>query len=342
MIESAKLSLAELAAFLEARRGRIVIDADVHLSDEVALPAGIRQGLAASPHYFHGKPLSIEQLLAEMDLSEVDMALAWQNPAATHYPGDRAGNYAALLQANAYIRDCAHRYPTRIIPGGWTDPRALGLEGALQMVDVCVHDFGFPVIKLNPAQNGFPIDSPETLAVVDRVLANGAIPAFHYGADTPFTPPAGLAAVVDHCGDWPLLAVHMGGGGASYLAAEESYQQSRQLGLLRPNLHFILSAKRDTHIESDLIAYQEAGAPMCWNLSAASDAPYGRVAWNFGGFRAVLRTLRDRRHPDPRISSGRVVFDEVSQQRYLGGNLARLLAEHIQQRMLVKPAIEDQ
>ena len=91
----------------------------------------------------------------------------------------------------------------------------------------------------------------------------------------------------------PVLAIHMGGSGAGYPEADELYRQARELGLRRSNIRYVLSAKRDTHIESDLIAYTQAGEPFCRNLSCASDAPYGRMTWNFGGFRAMFRSLQD-------------------------------------------------
>lgn len=68
-------------------------------------------------------------------------------------------------------------------------------------------------------------------------------------------------------------------------------------------MRYILSALRDRHIEEALISYQLAGPPFCENLYCANGAPYGRVSWNFGGFRAMLAGLRDsNRHSDARLS----------------------------------------
>ena len=111
------------------------------------------------------------------------------------------------------------------------------------------------------------------LTLVDRIVALGAVPAFHFGADTPFTPAAGLGAVAMRHPDHPVIGVHMGGGGAGYMKADALYTAARELGLQCSNVFFILSAKRDTHIESDLIAYRAAGAPWRHNLAVASDAP---------------------------------------------------------------------
>ena len=88
----------------------------------------------------------------------------------------------------------------------------------------------------------------------------------------------------------------------------------------------MFSAKRDTHIESDLITYQHAGLPFRRNLHCASDFPYGLPSWNFGGFRALFKTLEN--HPealdDPRLNDQEVVFDEESVADYLGASLVEL------------------
>jgi predicted TIM-barrel fold metal-dependent hydrolase len=328
MNSHAARSLNQLASYLDQHGRRLVIDADTHATDTAALPPPLAERYRNSPDYYHGRPVSAEDLLAEMELASVDMALIWQNPAATLYTDDPDRNAEALLAANRYIRDAAARYPDKFIPAGWTDPKACGERNALRIAETCVLEFGFPIVKMNPAQNQFPIDGPAVTRVLDRIVELGAVPAFHYGADTPFTPAEGLEQIALRHPHHPVLAVHMGGGGAGYEEAEPLYQQSRALGLRRPNLRFILSAKRDTHMESDIIAYRLAGPPFSENLFCGSDAPYGRMSWNFGGFRAMLRSLQNSaRHPDPRVRSHPELFRDGFEQGYLGGNFARFAAE---------------
>src|SRR3546814_2191031 len=36
---------------------------------------------------------------------------------------------------------------SRTIPAGWTDPKALGVDRALEMVRLCVEEWGFPIVK---------------------------------------------------------------------------------------------------------------------------------------------------------------------------------------------------
>ncbi|MFP4430533.1 MAG: hypothetical protein ACLFPV_04735 [Spirochaetaceae bacterium] len=110
------------------------------------------------------------------------------------------------------------------------------------------------------------------------------------------------------------------------LEAEATYQETRAMGLRRRNLYFIFSAKRDTHIESDLITYQLSGPQDSRRLFCASDAPYGRQTWNFGGFRWMLDSLkRADIHPDPRIRENPGLFDEDSISGFMGENFLRLI-----------------
>ncbi len=314
--------------FLEANAHRLVIDADTHATDIARLSGEQRRRLESAVDYYNGRPESAEELIDEMRMAQVDMALVWQNPAATPYSGDAAQDYESLLAANRYIRDAAERYPERFIPAGWVDPKACGIDGAFRMAEVLIREYGFPIVKMNPAQNSYPIDSESVVAAVDRIVELGGIPAFHYGADTPFTPADGLERIALRHPDRPVVAVHMGGGGAGYLEAEPLYHESRSLGLRRSNIRFLLSTRRDTHTESDLIAYQSAGEPFCRNLCCGSDAPYGRMTWNFGGYRQMFRSLMDgSNHPDPRLRTSPALFTPDAVQGYLGGNIAGLVVD---------------
>ena len=325
---SARTAVEKRLKHLESVKDRVVIDADAHPSDPGLYPADVAARVAVGPNYYHGRPITGNELIAEMDQSEVDMALCWQNPAVTRYDDDTSVNFAALRKANAYIAAFADANPTRIIPAGWTDPKALDLNNALEMARLCVEEWGFPVVKMNPAQNAYPIDSDMVMEVVDRIVSLGAIPAFHFGSDTPFTPPEGLERVALRHPAHPIIAVHMGGGGGHFVEAEKTYLAARDIGLRLPNIFYILSAKRDTHIESDLITYAAAGEPYRSNMAVASDVPYGRIAWNFGAFRGLFATLADgKAHNDPRLKVNPGLFDPTTIQRFMGGNLAALVIE---------------
>ena len=118
----------------------------------------------------------------------------------------------------------------------------------------------------------------------------------------------------------------MGGGGGHFVEAEPIYQSARQAGLDHPNIFFVLSAKRDVHMESALIAYAAAGAPANGQIAIASDAPYGDMIFQFGGFRALFARLADgANYPDPRLQARPDLFAAACVQRFMGGNAAQLV-----------------
>lgn len=328
LTDAARARVQSRRDYLREHGHRLVIDGDVHPTDADALPAEMAERMALEPDYFHGRALLSDRLVPQLDQAGVDMALCWQNPSTLIYSGDLADNARRLEGANARISALAGRHPTRVIPAGWTDPKALGTQAAVALARTCVEEFGMPVVKMNPAQNAYPIDDPMVMEVVDAIVAFGAIPAFHFGADTEFTPTEGLAAVAERHPDHPVIGVHMGGGGGHFVESEATYQSARKLGLERSNVFYVLSAKRDAHMESDLIAYADAGPPSAQQIAVASDAPYGGIAWNFGGFRALFARLADGgAHRDPRLAARPGLFDEAMIAGFMGGNLAALIAE---------------
>ncbi|NND07751.1 MAG: hypothetical protein HKN87_15345 [Saprospiraceae bacterium] len=332
MDDSILSSIVKLLSFLSRGKDHLIIDADTHITDLTSLSEQQRQKYDSTSNYYHGRPISAEDLLTEMSMAGIDMSLIWQNPAATVYEqNNQEGNYQKLLQANRYILDSFISHPMKFIPAGWTDPKALGLANAIKLIHILMKEFGFFIIKMNPAQNAYPMYSKDVMTCVNEIVSLGGIPAFHYGSDTIYTTAEDLEKIATLNPDVPLLAVHMGGGGAGYLQAEETYQKSRDLGLRMPNIKFIFSAKRETHIESDLIAYQIAGAPYKSSLFCGSDAPYGRQSWNFGGYERMFQGLMNgAHHTDLRLKANPDLFHQQDVNNYLGGNFAKFIICHYQ------------
>ena len=324
-----KEKIEEMIRFLKENGNHLVIDADVHITDVVALTGDLKKKYKSSQNYYHGRPVSTEDLLKEMKMAGVDMSLIWQNPSGTVYNDDDAdGNFERLLAANRYILHSFLEYPTQFIPAGWTDPKALGITNAIKLIHALMKDFGFFIVKMNPAQNAYPLHSEDVIKCVDEIISLGGIPAFHYGADTIYTPPEDLEKIAELYPDAPVLAVHMGGGGAGNLQGEETYIKTRALGLRRPNLKFILSAKREAHIESDLITYQMAGKPFKNNIFCGSDAPFGRQSWNFGGYARMFESLLNgANHTDSRLQENPNLFTKEDVNNYMGGNFAHFVIE---------------
>lgn len=337
----ARQRLENLSEFLFSHKDNIVIDGDTHPTDLSRLDGEILQRYKSTLDYYHGRPISHDELLKEMESAGVDMSLTWQNPAALLYTEDPEVNFKKLLQANADISEYAYRHQNKFIPAGWTDPKALGLDKAIELVSICVEEFGFPIVKMNPAQNGFPIDSEEVITIIRHIVKLGATPALHYGGDTEFTPANGLGKLAGLHPDHPLIGVHMGGGGSHYVDGENLYLETRELGLHNPNLFFILSAKRDSHIESDLINYTLAGPPFVDNLACGSDAPYGKVSWNYGGFERMFKSLsQGKGHPDIRLQHNPELFTRKVIQGYMGRNLAQLVIASCRRVVLTSDVLE--
>ncbi|MFW6100938.1 MAG: amidohydrolase family protein [Bacteroidota bacterium] len=326
MEEQAKNRILKQLDYLEKNKDKLTMDADTHPSMIEELSEQVLQPYKETPNYYHGRPASPKEQLNEMKLADVDSCLVWQNPATTVYSDDESYNYKALLAANSFIKQISEEHPDKFIPAGWTDPQALGVDRAIQLAEKLVLEYGFCIVKMNPAQNKFPMDSDQVIQITDKIIQMGAIPAFHFGADTPYTPAEALENIARGYKDSPILAAHMGGGGASYEGADEQYIKSRELGLRCPNIKFIMSAKRDTHIESDLITYQQAGEPFCNNLFCGSDFPYGKMTWNFGGFRWLFEGLKKgKNHPDPRIRNNPELFNDQVIQNFMGRNFAEFI-----------------
>ncbi len=312
--------------YLRDNRQRLTIDADVHPTDRAALPPDVAHRIESDPNYFHGRPVLSEDLLATMDRAGVDMALCWQNPAMLPYGNDEGENAARLAGANDRIGALANAHPDRVIPAGWTDPKALGVQAACRLAEHCVRDLAMPVVKMNPAQNAYPIDSDMVMEVVDTIVDLGAVPAFHFGADTPYTPTSGLVEVAGRHPNHPVIAVHMGGGGGHFVDSEETYQTARTAGLEHPNIFYPISAKRDAHLVSDLVTYADAGPPFCNNLALATDTPYCDMTWIMGGWSATFDALSDgASHGDPRLAARPDLFDARMIQGFRGRNMADLV-----------------
>ena len=307
--EAATQVVAERLRHLESVRDHVVIDGDTHPSDPATYSEALRERIRQQPNYWQGRPISGADLVADMDRAGVDMALSWQNPAVLDSSTDHGRNYELLLGANRAIAGLAERWPTRIIPAGWTDPKALGPARAAELARICVEEFGFPVVKMNPAQNSYPIDDPWC-----RSWSIGSCPLARcrrsISAPTPPTRRPTAWAGSRRAIPLPRDRRAHGRRRRGLHGGRCAYTAARELGLRCPNLSYLLSAKRDVHMECDLIAYRAAGAPWRHNLAVASDAPYGRVVWNFGGFRAMFAALKraEGHVADPRLAPG--MFDQ--------------------------------
>jgi uncharacterized protein len=252
----------------------MLIDADVHISPT---PQG-------------GNSIGIDELLRRMDRAGVDKAITWLQPPYVR---------SEIDAGNAYVAAAMRAHPDRILGFGWADPN-LGVEKAIADARRAVEEDGLFGVKLNGAQNGYPIDDPaKALPVIEAVAATGAILALHVGADAyNHTHPSRVATIARRFPGLRILVVHMGGAafhdltGPAIAVAQEF-----------PNLTLIGSAVRAAPI---LRAIKTLGAErVCFG----SDTPFELMHVELAKYRALLE-------------------DEVTAEEralVMGGNVARLL-----------------
>ncbi|NJK96769.1 MAG: hypothetical protein HC905_19285 [Bacteroidales bacterium] len=96
--DSARKRVIQQQEFLLANREKLVIDGDTHVTDIAAMHSTLKARYEADLNYYHGRPISAEDLIDEMDLAGVNMALIWQNPAATVYTNHPETDLRSLIQ----------------------------------------------------------------------------------------------------------------------------------------------------------------------------------------------------------------------------------------------------
>ena len=248
-----------------------IVDADVHISP-----------------YGEGNRISADEAVRRMDRSVVDKGLCWLQPPYLKH----------LEESNEYVFQAGLQWPDRIIGFGWANPR-LGVGKAKETVRKCVEEYGFPGVKLNGAQDGYPIDDPEVaMPVIEQIAAAGKVLAFHVGADAfENTHPFRVAKIAEAFPATKILMVHMGGVGHADLTRSAIEFASRH-----PNLFLIGSAVRSSAI---LAAIDTLGADrVCFG----SDTPFEPMHVEAARYQALLGDL-----------------PEQARQRVMGRNILRIL-----------------
>ena len=252
----------------------MIIDADVHISPT---PQG-------------GNSITVDELLRRMDRAGVAKAVTWLQPP---YVRDE------IDQGNAYVARAMREHPDRILGFGWADPN-LGVARAIDDVRRAVEEHGCYGVKLNGAQNGYPIDDPVlAMPVIEAVARAGTVLALHVGADAyDHTHPSRVATIARAYPALRILVVHMGGAAFHDLSAP-----AIAVAAEHPNLTLVGSAVRSQPI---LRAIRSLGADrVCFG----SDTPFELMHVELARYRALL----DGELPD------------AARARVLGGNVAHLL-----------------
>lgn len=252
----------------------MIVDADVHISPT---PQG-------------GNSISTDELLRRMDHAGIDKAVTWLQPP---YLRDE------IDAGNAYVARAMREHPDRIVGFGWADPN-LGVARAIADARRAVEEHGCFGVKLNGAQNGYPIDDPlRAMPVIEEIARLGTTLALHVGADAPdHTHPSRVATIARAYPELRILVVHMGGAAFHDLSAAAIAVAEEH-----PNLTLVGSAVRAIPI---LRAIRTLGAErVCFG----SDTPFELMHVELAKYRALLE--------------GEVSAEE--RERVMGGTIARLL-----------------
>ena len=251
----------------------MIIDADVHISPS---PQG-------------GNSITADELLRRMDRSGVDQAVTWLQPPYVR---------SEIDAGNAYVVQAMRAHPDRILGFGWADPN-LGVDRAIADAQRAI-EHGCYGVKLNGAQNGYPIDDPHlAMPVIEAIARMDTVLALHVGADAPdFTHPARVATIARAFPELRILVVHMGGAAFHDLSAA-----AIAVAQEHPSLTLVGSAVRAIPI---LTAVRTLGAErVCFG----SDTPFELMHVELAKYRALLES--EISAPD---------LDMV-----LGGTIARVL-----------------
>lgn len=249
----------------------MIIDADCHIS--------------SSKH--DGIAITVDELLARMERSQVDKALVWLKPV---YNKD-------IEPENRAVYEAMKAYPDKILGFGWTNPR-LGREAALKAIRQSFEEYGFYGIKFNGAQDEYVIDDQSVMPYIEEAAKYGKVIAFHIGADYyENTHPYRLGRIAERFPETQFLMVHMGGAGIPALE-----RAAVETAVSHPNITLIGSAIYENAI---IRAIQTLGPDR---LCYGSDSPFRLMHVQLAMYRALLED-----------------FDQETCTKVLGGNLARLL-----------------
>lgn len=154
-----------------------------------------------SPYKNFDGAINAEELNDILAESNVSKAVVWLLPQ----------DVDDVSESNRYIYDNAKKYSRFAVPFGWSNIRE-GEEKAIKDARICLEEYGFRGVKLNGAQNHYPIDCPPAMRVCEVIARNKGIIAFHIGSDEPDLTSARRAGnVAKAFPETTILMIHMGG-----------------------------------------------------------------------------------------------------------------------------------
>ncbi|MCL2832870.1 MAG: amidohydrolase [Treponema sp.] len=249
----------------------MIIDADTHISP-IDEPNALRA----------------EELINQMDKSSVDKAICWLLPPYMREINDSL----------KYIYESVRKYPNRLLGFGWVDPH-FGISKGKDTIRKCLNEYGFYGVKLNGAQNSFPIDDEKiSMPLIEEIAKSKKILAFHIGADAyDFTHPFRAAKIAKLFPELQILIIHMGG-----VSLPEISPACIEFAGECKNMHLIGSAVRYTSIVK---AIKILGSSR---VSFGSDTPFSIMHSDVSAYNAFLSDY----------------FSEEDRKLVMGGNIMRI------------------
>lgn len=196
------------------------------------------------PDIGDGRAQTVDELIAKMDVAEIDRAVIFpfNNP-------DRRGSFAA---ANLFIAKAVADFPDRLIGFARVDPR---YADAVAELETALTVLGLRGLKLHPRAQNFYLDDPALFKVMDKLVELGRLAIFDSG--TSHAPWPEVARLAGRYPDLPLIMAHMYSKG--FMEAATAC----------PNIYLGITDIRNTaRIES---AIRELGAER---IISGSDSPY--------------------------------------------------------------------
>lgn len=230
----------------------MIFDADTHMS----------------PYKNFPEAPSAQELDAILENAHVDKAVCWLLPQGVD----------DVSESNRYIYQNCKNLP-RFVPFGWANVME-GEEKAVRDAITCLDEYGFRGVKINGAQNYYPIDCLPAMHVCEEIAKRKGIIAFHIGYDEPLmTSPFRAATVANAFPETPVLMIHMGGASP---CEKNNARTVIDVAKLCPNMLLIGSAIGTADVRT---AIDELGPQR---VMFGSDAPFNDPAKCIADYQEML------------------------------------------------------
>lgn len=231
----------------------MIFDADTHMS----------------PYRNVDISISAEESRDLLQAAGVERAVCWLMPQGV---GD-------VSESNHYIYEKCKSIPM-FVPFGWSNINE-GEEKAIKDAIICLEEYDFIGVKLNGAQNEYPIDSLPALHVCEEIAKRNGIIAFHIGTDSPnFTNPYRAGTIANLFPETTIVMIHMGGASTT---SENVSRHVINVAKSCPNMVLIGSAIKAVDVKR---AIDELG---CDRVMFGSDQPFGDVKDCIADYKKMLQ-----------------------------------------------------